>query len=308
VYKVIRKRDRTGYNPTNEEDLSILSDKVKNEYKYVIELLYGLEYAVRELFSLVPCKLNNLQTNKAFNHRNNLFIATNVLGYMNIKLTDFNIKNNSYLNIKLSTLLELPNQTKNLKDKEKLEKLKLNIDIIKQFYSKNDIFKIEQLTSFNDYNIADHATRKIQNFTQPTSAATSASPTNQKRCIIWTYPLFNFNNGVLAPQSLQNQPSRDIIKNIIMNFIKNNYYNADTAVQITLTNNISNAISANFVADNEITKLANGIHNLYDSVVDNYKNQIIDGYKNLIKFMKDVNSESQTLLKGLMTEYLEYIT
>lgn len=282
---------------------SVLNKKILDEYDFVIDLLYGLEYGITELFSLVPYSLNNPYVDKSLNHRNNLFIATNVLGYMNTKLTDFCIKNNKYLTNKLDALLAVPSQSsKKLTDKKQLEDVKDNINLLEPFFYKNNIFKIEDVVN-TDYQIPSTSATKIINFDNPLSG-TKYPIEKQKRCKIWSNPLFNFNygNGV---SNFIDPNSRNIAKNIIMNFIKNNYYNESTTN--FLTENINKAIKDNFIPKNEITEFTKNIKDGYSNKMVIYKQEISDAFKNVIKLIQDSNKENKDLLEKIITikKYLQ---
>ena len=287
----------------------ILNNKIENEYDFVIDLLYGLEDSIKELFSLVPYNLNNPYVDKSLNHRNNLFIATNVLGYMNTKLTDFSINNNSYLNIKLDALLSLESiDGKYLKDKTLLKKVKDNIDKLEPYFNKNNIFAIQDVP-FGNYNInIPPADLKLINFADATNQASSKYPTDKfERCKVWTYPLFNFNYGAGAgagavmPVDFKNPISRNNAKNIIMNFIKNNYYNESVGVNNYLTENINKAIAENFKPDNEITKFTTIIKDYYANNGTIYKQEVNDAFKNMMKIIKDSNKANKDLLENIIT-------
>jgi len=298
------------YNNTiaNVKEKNILYKKTQNEYDFVIDLLYGLEEGIKELFSLVPYNLNNPYVDKSLNHRNNLFIATNVLGYINTKLTDFSINNNTYLNIKFDALnaLSLLDGTY-LKDKTSLLSAQSNISILEPFFNKNNILEIKDFPTGN-YTITTTNPGFIP-FKVPTDNTTTRYPgKTEERCKVWTLPLFNFNNGAggLGSASFKNPISRDVPKNIIMNFIKNNYYNA-TALPAFLTKTIIEAIEANFKDDNEITKFIKTIKEYYSNKKTIYNREISDAYKNVIKIIKDSNKANKDLLDNIITtkKYLQ---
>jgi hypothetical protein len=308
IYQVIRNPDYDAnvvYNASQKSDTNkadqkkILIDKIKNEYKYAEALLNGLEDSVRALFNLTPCNLDNQYVDKSLNHRNNLFIVTNVLGYMNTKLTDFTIKNNTYLDNKLNMLINLPNKIIN--DTTEFKKIKDTMQYIMNYYNKENIFSIKNV-DIVIYNIPDAKDKKIKNFIVPNNSTTIA-PQKQERCIYWTYPLFNFNCGTVATDlvSLEMQPSINIVKNIIMNFIKDNYDNKilDDFLKKTITETITKNLDASVVQviDNIIT---NNILN-----IANYKSEIVSGFNKIITFMKTFNNENKDIIRTLVDKYFD---
>jgi hypothetical protein len=311
-YKIIRKpNDPTAldaYDSTNPKEANELFLKITNEYKYAEQLLNGLEDSVRALFNLIPCRLDNPYIDKSLNHRNNLFIATNVLGYMNTKLVDFNLKNDTYLQNKLNILTKYwPDNIIGLAHKKDLEDVMKTMEYLMPYYKKTNIFSITQAQPA-EYHIpdADATAKKITKFIYPISHALTY-PFKQERCLIWTYPLFNFNYGLVTRTfTIVNQPSLNIVKNIIMRFIKDNYTiptppaTPPATPPHFLKQTIINAISKNL--DTTVQTIKN-IKANYIANISNYKFEITNAYKTIITLMKKYNDGNQKQIKDMLDNY-----
>ena len=174
------------------------------------------------------------------------------------------------------------------------ETITINNEIINCLI-KNNIFSIQNIPS-TDYNISPLSNGKIKKFIYPHTQQIPPNPKPEK-CIIWTYPLFNFNNGTPNAMSLyNNQPSVNIPKNIIMHFIKDNYISKPNLPQHTyyhLINQIKHIVDNN----EPIKKVFENISLIKTTHI---KHDIITNFGYLKDFIKKVNINNKAVLHKIL--------
>ena len=209
------------YNNT-DNDKTKIKLLIKYEYDNCEELIEGIKVAVDSIFGLLPLSLRCPNINKSLTHRNNLFLATNILGFMNMKTLDYSIKYNPCLDIKLNlysslNLFRAPDDVKNL---FMINRIYLN------YFNSHDIFDNADI----DYNtiksgvnseLISKLTGKTeqQNFFVLRQNKSGIDPDIGiakkyepfQLCKLYTHPYFNYNSGMLF--SLKNPPPAPINTN-----------------------------------------------------------------------------------------------
>ena len=156
-----------------------INKKNNSNTAYEKELLEKICDIVKNINNLLPMSLNNKNINKGLNHRNNLFIAGSALSYINTNLLQYNINNDTYINIKLKILNQYTTpSSKNITEL---------IDIYKKInyvYTRADtnLLSIEDVVDTNIFKIDNY------NYISPTIK----KPENSQ----WGYPLFSSNNKI----------------------------------------------------------------------------------------------------------------
>ena len=149
------KKSRLGaYIP--ETDPTVKEHLIFREYGHMEELVDGIRDCVNDLIGLVPFPLNNSHVNKSLTHRNNLFLASGLLGFINMKNIDFNLKYNSFVNVKLSLYNLLGN------NKNKLE-----------FYDKTNNLLLEYFRSVSIFDTSDINPQALASINTKTNDAIS---------------------------------------------------------------------------------------------------------------------------------------
>lgn len=83
------------------ENYGKIDNLLQREYWHIEDFFDGIKDCLLDLISLVPMPLNSNYVNPALIHRNNLFIATSALGYMNMRNIEYSLRYNVYTNVKL---------------------------------------------------------------------------------------------------------------------------------------------------------------------------------------------------------------
>lgn len=191
-------------------DQSLIQNLIEREYAYTEELFQGVKDSLLDLISLIPHPLVNENTNRMMNHRNNIFLATSLLGFANMKTIDFNCKYNAYLDTKLYFI----SKTTELSEIDLYRKMMQfggAMQIYNEFFMNQDIFDRNKLnhTDIDEINtklvkspaITDKKTYKdfiILRDTQvpnPNENENIAKDyTETQFCRVYTHPYFNFNS------------------------------------------------------------------------------------------------------------------
>jgi len=79
----------------------IIENLLQREYWNIEDFLDGIRDCLLDLISLVPMPLSSNYVNCSLTHRNNLFLATSALGYMNMRNIEYSLRYNVYTDVKL---------------------------------------------------------------------------------------------------------------------------------------------------------------------------------------------------------------
>lgn len=235
----------------------IIDNLLLREYWNIEEFLDGIRECLLDLISLVPMPLNSKYINPALTHRNNLFLATSALGYMNMRNIEYSLRYNVYTDVKLGCY-------NLLKNKYKSEYFGIDKDANKnlEFYAKG--YKLLE-KYFREINILDNVNKnlvkntndelkiitnkKLQDFLHlriNTSNKEDIAKAKYNKEFQWsriyTHPYFNYNSnrqlgtdaitdfgtgGTLIDNSKLTNFSKifanELTKHTILHFIKYNY-------------------------------------------------------------------------------------
>jgi hypothetical protein len=207
----------------NLRDDAQLIDKKRYVHEYfrnIYDFIDGLSEDVKKAARIVPINFNSKYINQNISHRNNLYLAVANMGFLNSKSIDYLSKNNIYFDIKINMLNTIYNKDKTLLgDTNSYAQSLEAYNNLKTFLDNNNIFIEEKI---NDNELTDI----MKKYTKPksldikfqNSTGEVIYPQPLKRCLYWTYPLFNINFGRYTKEPNPPQPAIELENNYNLDY------------------------------------------------------------------------------------------
>ena len=243
-----------------------IDNLLQREYWNIEDFLDGIKECLLDLIGLVPMPLYSNYVNRSLTHRNNLFLATSALGYMNMRNIEYSLKYNIYADVKLGCFALLDKIPKYFGGGEGMRFYANSINMLENYFRSVNILEdvnkgLLNTTNTNLKGIVDKKpNQQLSEFLQlRLNTATPSDKDNiakniqelYKYCRIYTHPCFNFNSKrcdkptekitlwgtggkeipTQAPASRKNFEyisANQLTKHTLLHFIKHNFNKTST--------------------------------------------------------------------------------
>jgi hypothetical protein len=194
---------------TNVENYGIIDNLLQREYWNIEDFLDGIKECLLDLIGLVPMPLYSNYVNRSLTHRNNLFLATSALGYMNMRNIEYSLKYNIYADVKLGCFALLDKIPKYFGGGEGMRFYANSINMLEKYFRSVNILEdvnkgLLNTTNTNLKGIVDKKpNQQLSEFLQLRLNTATPSDENNiakniqelyKYCRIYTHPYFNYNS------------------------------------------------------------------------------------------------------------------